>query len=47
MLLQKKNISSLRGELVPLLVKCQSASAEWLEKEGLDKCKYNIIIYII
>jgi len=37
MLLQKKNISSLRGELVPLLVKCQTASAEWLEKEGLDK----------
>jgi len=37
MLLQKKNISSIRGELVPLLVKCQSASADWLEKEGLDK----------
>jgi len=37
LLLQKKNISSIRGELVPLLVRCQSASAEWLEKEGLDK----------
>ncbi|ORX60033.1 nucleotide-diphospho-sugar transferase [Piromyces finnis] len=37
MLLQKKNISSLRSELVPLLVKCQSASSEWLEKEGIDK----------
>ncbi|KAG4095298.1 nucleotide-diphospho-sugar transferase [Neocallimastix lanati (nom. inval.)] len=37
LLLQKKNISSVRGELVPLLVRCQSASSDWLEKEGLDK----------
>lgn len=37
MLLQKKNISSIRGELVPLLVKCQSASSTWLKKEGFDK----------